>query len=148
MVTSIKDIKKNQVIEVELPGWGVTDTFVCKVKRVNLMDLIAKGNIPNPLMNTVINLFKGSAISDEEDVLNSKESYKKYIEVSELFANSILVEPTLKELHENDIELTDEQRNIFYQFAMFGIKALIPYTRKPSNTVYSGDGERESQKAK
>ncbi len=57
-VTNIEELKAKKYIEVELPGWDVEDTFTVKLQRVNLLDLAAKGKIPNPLMGPVIDLFK------------------------------------------------------------------------------------------
>ncbi|CAM3004805.1 hypothetical protein HAHI6034_10870 [Hathewaya histolytica] len=132
-ITSIDDMKKQQYVEATLPGWGIDDTITVKLKHFSLLDAASKGNIPNPLIGPVLDLFKGEGINVQEI-----QGLKSFSEVQNLFCELCLMEPTFKELKEAGIELTEEQKYIIYQFATGGAKALIPFSRKSK-----GDGPSE-----
>ncbi|KEH91684.1 hypothetical protein Z962_p0061 (plasmid) [Clostridium botulinum C/D str. BKT12695] len=141
-VTRIEELKAKKYIEVELPGWDSDDTFTCKLQRVNLLDLASKGKIPNPLMGTVIELFKGNGPSaDDENAL------KTINELSELFCDATMVEPTFKEVQEA-IGMTDEQKIIIYNYAVRGARALEPFRTKPKDIKSSDNGENVSKDTK
>jgi len=125
-ITSLDKIKEKAVIEVTLPGWD-SEPFVCKLKRINLMDAMAKGMIPNPLMGTVIELFEGKI--SKENIKDTEERYKKLYDGLSFFCQESMVEPTYDEV-EAIIPLTDNQRFTIYRFATDGIMPLAPSTKK------------------
>lgn len=132
----LEHLKKQQYVEYNLQGWGITDTFEVKLKRINLMGLMATGKVPNPLLGTVVSLFKGG----KEFKTDSKESIKELNELANFFAEQALAEPTYKELKENGIELTDTQLMAIYNYALQGPIALIPYLTKFEDIEHSDNG--------
>ena len=54
--------KHGAVQTITLPGWGGDDAFICKAKRPSLFNMAATGLIPNPLLNTVQQLFTADAL--------------------------------------------------------------------------------------
>ncbi len=149
-ISTLSEIKENQSMIMELPGWGIDDTFVCRVKRIDLVSLLKKGKIPNnELLNAVMELFK---VNNNEKVKESdlvrRENYVKYLEKAELFAEIALVEPSYKELKDAGIDLTDEQKGIFYNMAVYGVKTLIPFRPKPADNSISNNGENVPQETK
>lgn len=141
-ITNLEELKAKKYIEVNLPGWDIDDTFTCKLQRVNLLDLAAKGQIPNPLMGAVIQLFKGNGLSPEDE-----KSLKLINELSELFCEVTMVEPTFKEVQEV-IGLTDEQKIIIYNYAVKGVKVLESFRKKSEDTKSSKHGETVSKDTK
>lgn len=133
-VTTIEELKAKKYIEVNLPGWDIDDIFTCKLQRVNLLDLAAKGKIPNPLMGPVIELFNGKG--PEPD---SKESMKNINDLAELFCEVTMVEPKFKEVQEI-IGMTDEQKVLIYNFAVHGVKALEPFLKRSKDNESSEHG--------
>ncbi|WP_443660496.1 hypothetical protein [Clostridium algidicarnis] len=140
-VTTIEELKAKKYIEISLPGWDTDDTFKVRLQRVNILDLASKGKIPNPLMGPVIELFKGKG--PEPD---STEGLKLLNELSELFAEVTMVEPTYKEVKEA-IGLTDEQKMIIYNFAIQGARAIEPFREKPAGNKLNKHGDNISEKA-
>ena len=143
-ISTLSEIKNNQTMILELPGWGIDDTFVCRVKRIDLVSLLKKGKIPNnELLNAVMELFKSSngneSVKDSD--LVKRENYIKYLEKAELFAEIALVEPTYQQLKDAGIDLTDEQKGIFYNSAVYGVKTLIPFRPKPTGDGINSNGE-------
>ncbi|WP_238884527.1 hypothetical protein [Clostridium sp. YIM B02551] len=141
-VTTLEELKAKKYIEVQLPGWDIDDVFNVKLQRVNLLDLASKGKIPNPLIGTVVEIFKGNAVLPEDET-----SLKTINELAELFAEATMVEPTFKEV-EKVIGLTDEQKIIIYNYAIRGVKALEPFRKKQTDTEPIGNESEISKKTK
>lgn len=141
-VTNLEELKAKKYIEVDLPGWDGDDIFTCKLQRVNLLDLASKGQIPNPLMGVVIELFKGKGPNPE-----NKDSLKAINDLSELFCEATMVQPTFKEVQEA-IGLTDEQKIIIYNYAIKGARVLEPFRKKSEDIKSSDNGTDVSKKAK
>lgn len=128
-VTRLEDIKKKAAIEVTLPGWD-DEPFVCKLKRVSVLDLASKGKIPNPLLGTVIDMFEKKAqIEKPEDMSNM-------FSVINLFCEAAMVEPTYNEV-ENIVPLTDDQRMAIYNFAQDGVMKIQPNSEKQTDILNS-----------
>lgn len=123
-MNQLEELKAKRYIEVKLPGWDGIDVFECKLQRVNLLDLASKGKIPNPLIASVLKVFKGEGPQPD-----SLEGLKSLNELSELFAEVTMVDPTYKEVKEV-IGLTDEQKMIIYNFALQGARAVEPFRNK------------------
>lgn len=119
----LNEIKKHKEVVLELPGWDGEDTFIVKVKRVGLLDLASSGNIPNPLMPAVIEVFNGPGIKPD-----SAENLKRLDDLCCLFAELTMVEPTYKEVTEI-MPLTDEQKMILYTFALKGPRAVESFRK-------------------
>lgn len=135
VVTSIAEMKKQQYVEATLPGWGIDDTINIKLKHFSLLNAVSKGEIPNPLIEPVLGLFKGKGID-----LQKVDGLKNFNEVQDLFCELCMLEPTFKEIKKEGIELTEQQKYIIYQFATEGARALIPFYRKSSDIGISEHG--------
>ncbi|MHC1681393.1 MAG: hypothetical protein AB6733_00270 [Clostridiaceae bacterium] len=125
-ITSLNEIKAKAAIEVVLPGWD-NDPFICKLRRVGLMELVANGKIPNPLMETVTELFEGKL--NKDDVKTSEDKYKRMYEGLNFFCKAAMVEPTFEEVEEI-MSLTDNQRFMIYKFATDGVMMITPSTEE------------------
>lgn len=125
-VTNIENIKKLAGIEVPLPGWIPEEPFICRLKRVSIMDLAVKGKIPNPLLGTVIEMFEKRAnIEKPEDMV-------KMFDVINLFCEASMIEPTYSEV-EDITALTDDLKMAIYNFAMEGVRKIQPTSQKQSD---------------
>lgn len=123
MVTKLEDLKKiADGIEIELPGWD-EKPLVCKAKRPSFMKLMAGGEIPNELLNEAYILFNGATKNEK---VNVKDQYR----VMKIVAEATLVEPSVKEIEEIGLELTDRQLTEIYNFAAAGVKMLSSFRKK------------------
>ncbi|MBB6623829.1 hypothetical protein [Clostridium gasigenes] len=141
-ITNIEELKARKYIEVDLPGWDIDDVFTCKLQRVNLLDLAAKGKIPNPLIGNVVELFQGKGPQPDSD-----DGLKTLNELSELFAEVTMVEPTFAEVNEA-IGLTDAQKMVIYNFALKGVSAIEPFRSKSKSIGTSEHGKDVSKDTK
>lgn len=103
---------------VELPPFAEDEPFVAKIRRPSLLALTKSGKIPNSLLSTATELFNGTLDSDNENVLGD------IYDICYLMADAALVEPTLKEIEEAGIELSDEQLMAIFNYTQSGVKAL------------------------
>lgn len=101
---------------VELPGWTEDEPFVAKLRRPSLLDMAARGYIPNELMISARKLFCEGCDAD----LPLDELGRLLVSV----AKRALVEPTWDELEQSDRGLTDIQLTAIYGFAQAGVRAL------------------------
>lgn len=103
---------------VKLPSFSENEPFVAKVRRPSLLALTKSGKIPNSLLSTASELFNGSLDNDNENVLSD------IYDICYIMADAALVEPTLKEIEDTGLELTDEQLMAIFNYTQTGVKAL------------------------
>lgn len=121
-VTSIEEILayKDGVI-IELPGFVPDKPFFARVKRPSLMALASSGKIPNSLMSQATDIFAKGA---NAMVGTNSTVIKDVYDVVKIVCSAALVEPSMKQLNDNGIELTDEQLMAIFSYTQEGIKAL------------------------
>lgn len=92
-----------------------------RVRKPTLYNMASTGVIPNPLLETVQQLFMASAKKIE------KISLEKQANALIQMARYALVEPTLDDIVAAGLTLTDEQLLALYAFAIGGAAALAPF---------------------
>lgn len=132
-VTSLEAIRAaNAVQEITLSGWEGAEPFVCRVRRPRLYEMAAAGEIPNPLLPVVEELFmRNTAALAKRDVA---EQSKALLALAEL----TLVEPTVNEIHEAGATLTDDQLLEIYTFVLGGAASLAGF-REAARGAVGGD---------
>lgn len=141
-VTSLDAIRAaNAAQEITLSGWEGDEPFVCKARRPRLYEMAAVGDIPNPLLPVVEELFmRNSAALSKRDIA---EQSKALVALAEL----ALVEPTVQEIHEAGASLTDDQLLEIYTFVLGGAAALAGF-RENARRAVGGNAEANGRKAK
>ena len=117
--------KYSQGTLINLPPFGPDQPFKARLKRPSILALAKSGKIPNTLMSAAISLFSGNV----SEVMTSKnpEALTSLFTIMEILCEAAFVEPTWKEIKDNNIELTDEQLMVVFQFTQDGVKALEPF---------------------
>lgn len=100
---------------VELPGFGDGKPWRAKLRRLSLLDMAMKGQIPNPLLSAVQELYTKGTVSN--DLAQSAKTMR-------LMAEAALVEPTLSQLDEAGVLLTDMQYTAIFLYSQRGPDAL------------------------
>lgn len=122
-ISTIQELQKlSQGEVVQLPPFVEGTTFVVRIKRPSMMNLVKTGKIPNSLVKSASKLFNGKGVDDRSD-----KAMSQAFEVFETLCEAALVQPTYKELKEANIELTDEQYMAIFNYTQRGIKALEPF---------------------
>lgn len=120
-VTSISDLQKySEGKLVRLSDFAEGQPFIVRMKRPSLMGLAKAGKIPNTLLNAASGMFSGgvNSLNKEEDMLG--ELY----DVCRIVAKHSLIEPTIEQLDEAGVELTDMHLLEIFQYAQRGVDAL------------------------
>lgn len=117
-ITCLEDLKiMGQGEIVELPPFILGKKFVARVKKPSLLNLIKRGCIPNKLLGAAEELFYGKQSSEGINIT-------QLTEVMFIMAENALVEPSIEELKESGLELTDEQMVALFNYTQRGIEEL------------------------
>ena len=123
-VTGIDEIKAaagEQI--VELPGFGNGEPFCARLRRLSLLSLAKAGKIPNELLTAVSELYSSGKINNP--------NLKTTGETMLFIAEQCLAEPTMQQLREAGVELTDMQLTAIYMYSREGIAGLRPFRTEP-----------------
>ena len=124
-VTDLNDLIKSASGEiVQLPGFTEDVPFFARVRKPSLLGLVKTGKIPNSLLIKTNELFMQDGAGFDTDDANMMADL---CDVLDVIAQETLVEPTYKELKDNGVELTDQQRTALFSYSQQGIKALEPF---------------------
>lgn len=124
MITNIEDIKAKLDMEVELSGWTEDEPFRCVLRKPSMHQMVAGGAVPNPLIPTVERLFTATVPKEMTPDEQQRES-----EALIAIARATLREPSMAQLEEAGIQLTDSQIMEIYAYAITGAKGLASFRR-------------------
>ncbi|WP_434303945.1 esterase [Clostridium botulinum] len=128
-VTNIEDLKNVAQGEViQLPQFSQGIPFNARVKRVSLLNLVRKGVVPNKLLSAAEELFYGKQSSKENVDL------AQMTDVMYILAENALVEPSIEDLKNVGLELTDEQIVALFNYTQEGVSELDSFREEPENT--------------
>lgn len=133
-VAALADIGKGEL--VELPGWTDDKPFVARLRRASLTGMIRAGRIPNPLIAAAQRLYEGGRSA-------SKATFEETAKVMRMVVAEALVEPKEAVLEEAGLELTEQQVDAIYMYAIRGPKALeaFRYQQEHRDADSSGNAE-------
>ena len=124
-VTTIDQLKLMASGEVvELPAFGQSQKFYAKLRRPSMLKLAQSGKIPNALLQTANSLFNGTVdkkLDDDPDFM------KDLLDVIDVLAEAVFVEPSWQEIKDADIQLTDEQYMFIFNYTQKGVNAVEPF---------------------
>jgi len=127
-VTNLEQLKQMAEYDIlELPRFKQEIPFNVKVKRVSLLNLVRKGVIPNKLLSAAEELFYGKS-SNKGNV-----DMKTLTDVMFIMAENTLVEPSVKDLEELGLELTDEQIVSLFNYSQKGIEEIESFRKEPED---------------
>lgn len=124
-VTTIDQLKLMASGEiVELPAFGQGQKFYAKLRRPSMLKLAQSGKIPNALLQTANSLFNGTVdkkLDDDPDFM------KDLLDVIDVLAEAVFVEPSWQEIKDANIQLTDEQYMFIFNYTQKGVNAVEPF---------------------
>ena len=122
-VTTLHDLQSYTVdTVVQLPDFAEGQPLVARVKRPSMLKLAASGKIPNRLLTTAGKLFTGT--SADIAAQDNKQLLHDMYDVCMVMASATLVEPTVEQIEEAGLSLTDEQLMAIFNYTQTGVKAL------------------------
>ena len=121
-ITSLHDLQtyaKGTVIR--FPDFSEGQPFVARVKRPSMLALAKAGRIPNTLLNAASDLFTkggGGLDTDNENML--KDMY----DIVSIICESALIQPSLADIRNAGLELSDNQMMAIFNYTQTGVKGL------------------------
>lgn len=125
-VTSVSVFKNKSSRIIAIPGYEPGEVLYVRIKPASLMGMMARGKLPNKLLDIVEKSFTNSSSNkakDTADLLKDTESLQLLTDLMRRVAQETLVEPTYEEIGEY---LTDEQVQKIFEEAQGGVEAVIP----------------------
>jgi hypothetical protein len=103
------------------------------------MALMAKGKIPNALKTKANELFTGgvSLLTDEDNENMLNDLY----DIMSIFAEASLIEPSMEQIREAGLELTDDQLMALFTYSQKGVKALESFREEQGSDQSNINGE-------
>ena len=117
---------------VALPGWTEEQPFVARLKRASM---IRAGKIPNPLIAAAQKLYEGLNKS------RANATFEETAKVMRLVVEEALAEPTMEQLKAAGLDLTEEQADQIYLYAIKGAKVLEAFRSQPANRQSDPSGD-------
>jgi hypothetical protein len=139
-VTSIEELKNMSTEVIELSPFSGNKPFYARVKRLSILGLCQSGQIPNQLLGVARRLF----YQDKIDQIDLKE----YGKVIDIICENTLVEPSIKQLKEINLELTDPQRFELWAYSQQGVEGLKSFRKVAKSSISDNNGEDIQNKTK
>lgn len=105
---------------VRLPDFGDGQPLVARVCRPSLLVMAKSGKIPNHLLTQAGSMFVGGTNTNNINADTLGEMY----DLCRVIAEATLLEPTLDQIVQSGLTLTDDQMMSIFQYTQSGVKAL------------------------
>lgn len=127
-VTTVSDLQSYaRGTIVRLPDFGDGQPFVARLRRPSMLVLAKQGKIPNTLLTTAGELFAkggGGLDSDNENMLGDMYS------IMEIIATAALMEPSMNDIKNAGLDLSDDQMMAIFNYTQTGVKALESFRKE------------------
>lgn len=112
---------------VELPPFGEGQRFFVRLRRPSLMMLAKTGKIPNQLLAKASEMFASGA-----NALNDSDGnmLSEVYDIMHSIADASMVEPTLADIEEAGVSMTDEQMMAVFSYTQNGVSALSQFRQQ------------------
>lgn len=124
-VTTVSDLQTYAAgTVVRFPDFSDGQPFVARVRRPSMLVLAKCGKIPNSLLTTASELFsKGGAGLDTDN----KNMLGDMYDIMDIIATAALIQPSMEEIKNAGVELSDDQLMAIFNYSQTGVKALEPF---------------------
>lgn len=139
-VISLEELKNQGSEIIELSPFTGSKAINVRVKRLSILGLCEKGEIPNQLLGVARKLF----YQDKIDQIDLKE----YGKVIDIVCKNTLLEPSIEQLKEIELELTDEQKFELWAYSQRGVEGLKSFRKVTKGAIDNSNGKDVQTKAK
>ena len=127
-ITTVSDLQSYAAgTVVRFPDFGDGQPFVARVRRPSMLVLAKQGKIPNSLLTAAGQLFSkggGGLDADNENMLSDMYS------IMDVIANAALIQPSMREIREAGLELSDDQMMAIFNYTQTGVRALESFRQE------------------
>lgn len=127
-ITTVSDLQSYaQGTIIRLPDFTDGQPFVARMRRPSLLILAKKGKIPNSLLTAAGELFtKGGSGLDVDDENMLSNMY----DIMEVICESALIQPSMADIKNAGLELSDNQMMAIFNYTQTGVKALESFRKE------------------
>lgn len=112
---------------VRFPDFAEGQPFVARVRRPSLLVLAKQGKIPNTLLATASELFsKGGAGMNT----NNEKMLSDVYDIMHIVCEASLIQPTMKDIEDAGLTLSDDQLMAIFNYTQNGVKALESFRKE------------------
>ena len=127
-ITTISELQTYaQGTVVRFPDFGDGQPFVARVRRPSMLVLAKQGKIPNSLLTAAGELFSkggGAMDADNENMLGNMYN------IMDIIATAALIQPSMQDIKNAGIELSDDQMMAIFNYSQTGVKALESFRKE------------------
>ena len=127
-VTSFADLQSYSVgTVVRFPDFADGQPFVARVRRPSLLALAKQGRIPNSLLSSAGELFKGGG-----DGINAadEDTLGNMYDICHIICEASLIEPTMQDFAQAGIDLSDDQLMAIFSYTQTGVESLKSFRQE------------------
>ncbi|AND84273.1 hypothetical protein GTH52_07060 [Clostridium tyrobutyricum] len=139
-VTSMEELKNQSTEVIELQPFAGDKLIRVRVKRLSILGLCQSGEIPNQLLGVARKLFY------QEDI--QKIDLKEYGKIIDIICENTLVEPSIEQLKEAGLKLTDVQKFELWAYSQQGVEGLKSFRKITKGAISNSDVKGLQNKAK
>jgi hypothetical protein len=112
---------------VRFPDFAEGQPFVARVRRPSMLVLAKQGKIPNTLLTAAGELFsKGGAGMDADN----KNMLSDVYDIMHIICEASLIQPTMKDIEDAGLSLSDDQLMAIFNYTQNGVKALESFRKE------------------
>lgn len=127
-ITTLADLQSYAAgTVVRFPDFAEGQPFIARVRRPSLLVLAKQGKIPNTLLATASELFsKGGAGIDT----NNENMLSDVYDILHIICEASLIQPTMKDIENAGLSLSDDQLLAIFNYTQNGVKALESFRKE------------------
>lgn len=127
-ITSAADLQSYAAgVVVRFPDFAEGQPFVARVRRPSMLVLAKQGKIPNSLLTAAGELFaKGGGSLDADNSNMLRDMYN----IMHIICEASLIQPTMQEIEEAGLTLSDDQMMAVFNYSQAGVKALESFRKE------------------
>ncbi|CAB1242676.1 conserved hypothetical protein [Clostridiaceae bacterium BL-3] len=139
-VTSMEELRSQSTEVIELSPFAGDKFIHVRVKRLSILGLCQSGEIPNQLLGVARKLFY------QEDI--QKIDLKEYGKIIDIICENTLVKPSIEQLKEAGLKLTDVQKFELWAYSQQGVEGLKSFRKVTKDTFNNNNVKDIQNKAK
>lgn len=129
MVTSFEQLQSYaQGCIIELPPFAKDMPFVAKLTRPSMIQMIRDGKFSNELLVSANKLFVTPTSINES--VASPEKMNEFYDVLFAIVAEALVEPTMQDIENAGLKLTDQQIMFIFNYVQSGVDSLKSFRKE------------------
>ena len=127
-ITTTSDLQSYaKGVVIRFPDFAEGQPFVARVRRPSILVLAKSGKIPNTLLTAAGELFtKGGGGMDTDNDNMLSDMY----DIMHIICESALIQPTLNEIENAGLNLSDDQMMAIFNYSQAGVKELESFRKE------------------